>query len=123
VCQRRAGVADHSGSFNGSQRNSGVRIKDPSLLLLIRRSLKPGYIDAGEFVFTTEGTPQGGSFSPILSNIFLHYVLDLWFEKKIKPRVKGACQLVRYADDYIDVVPVVVGGLLATPFVHSLCHL
>jgi len=42
--------------------------------------------------------------SPILSNIFLHYVLDLWFEKKIKPRVKGACQLVRYADDYICMV-------------------
>ena len=81
-----------------------VRIKDPSLLLLIRRFLKAGYVDAGEFVFTTEGTPQGGNFSPILSNIFLHYVLDLWFEKKIKPRVKGACQLVRYADDFICMV-------------------
>jgi RNA-directed DNA polymerase len=81
-----------------------VRIKDPSLLLLIKRFLKAGYVDAGKFVFTTEGTPQGGNFSPILSNIFLHYVLDLWFEKKIKPRVNGACQLVRYADDFICMV-------------------
>jgi RNA-directed DNA polymerase len=81
-----------------------VRIKDPSLLLLIRRFLKAGYMDAGEFVLTTKGTPQGSNFSPILSNIFLHYVLDLWFEKKIKPQVKGACQLVRYADDYICMV-------------------
>jgi len=81
-----------------------VRIKDPSLLLLIRRFLKAGYIDAGEFVLTIEGTPQGSNFSPIISNIFLHYVLDLWFEKKVKPRVRGACQLVRYADDYICMV-------------------
>ena len=81
-----------------------VRIKDPSLLLLIRRFLKAGYVDAGEFVLTTEGTPQGSNFSPIISNIFLHYVLDLWFEKKIKPRGRGACQLVRYADDYICMV-------------------
>jgi len=50
---------------------------------------------------TTEGTPQGSNFSPIISNIFLHYVLDLWFEKKIKSKVRGVCQLVRYADDFI----------------------
>jgi len=78
-----------------------VHILDPSLLLLIRRFLKAGYIDAGEFVLTAEGTPQGGNLSPILSNIFLHYVLDLWFEKKIKPKVRGACHLVRYADDFV----------------------
>jgi group II intron reverse transcriptase/maturase len=78
-----------------------VRIKDPSFLLIIRRFLEAGYIDAGEFVLTTEGTPQGSNFSPIISNIFLHYVLDLWFEKKIKPKVRGVCQLVRYADDFI----------------------
>jgi len=81
-----------------------VRIKDPSLLLLIRRFLKAGYIDAGEFVLTTKGTPQGGNLSPILSNIFLHYVLDLWFEKRIKPQARGVCHLVRYADDFICMV-------------------
>jgi len=63
-----------------------VRIKDPSLLLLIRRFLKAGYCEAGKIVETEQGTPQGGNLSPVLSNIFLHYVLDLWFEKKIKPQ-------------------------------------
>jgi len=81
-----------------------VRIKDPSFLLLIRRFLKAGYFEAGRIVATEQGTPQGGNLSPMLSNIFLHYVLDLWFEKKVKPRARGACYLVRYADDYICMV-------------------
>jgi len=81
-----------------------VRIKDPSFLLLIRRFLKAGYCEAGKIVATEQGTPQGGNLSPMLSNIFLHYVLDLWFEKKVKPRARGACYLVRYADDFICMV-------------------
>jgi len=81
-----------------------VRIKDPSLLLLIRRFLKAGYLEAGRIVATEQGTPQGGNLSPMLSNIFLHYVLDLWFEKKVKPQTRGACHLVRYADDFICMV-------------------
>jgi group II intron reverse transcriptase/maturase len=81
-----------------------VRVKDPSFLFLIRRFLKAGYVDAGEFVATDRGTPQGGNLSPMLSNVFLHYVLDLWFEKKLKPRLSGECHLVRYADDYICMV-------------------
>jgi hypothetical protein len=81
-----------------------VRIKDPSLLLLIKRFLKAGYIDAGEFVPTKKGTAQGGNLSPMLANIFLHYVLDLWFDKKIRPKVLGACHLVRYADDFLCLV-------------------
>ncbi len=81
-----------------------VRIKDPSFLLLIRRFLKAGYFEAGQIVATEHGTPQGGNLSPILSNIFLHYVLDLWFEKTAKPHVRGACYLVRYADDFICMV-------------------
>ena len=78
-----------------------VCIKDPSFLLLIRRFLKAGYFEAGRIVATEQGTPQGGNLSPILSNIFLHYVLDLWFEKKVQPHTRGACYLVRYADDFI----------------------
>ncbi|MBD1381748.1 reverse transcriptase domain-containing protein [Metabacillus arenae] len=47
------------------------------------------------------GTPQGGSVSVLLSNIYLHYVLDLWFEKIIKPRLKGESYLIRYIDDFV----------------------
>jgi len=79
----------------------GVRIVDSSFLLLIRRFLKAGYMDSGLLVVPDEGTPQGGNLSPILSNIFLHYVLDLWFEKRLKREVRGVCFLVRYADDFV----------------------
>lgn len=81
-----------------------VRIKDPSFLLLIRRFLKAGYFEAGRVVATEQGTPQGSNLSPMLSNIFLHYVLDLWFEKKVKPQAGGVVHLVRYADDFICMV-------------------
>ena len=60
-----------------------VRIKDPSFLLLIRRFLKAGYVETRRIVATERGTPQGGNLSPILSNVFLHYVLDLWFAKDL----------------------------------------
>ena len=75
-----------------------VRIKDPSLLLLIRRFLEAGFIEVDEFVLTPQGTLQGSNLNPVLSNIFLHYVLDLWFEKKIKPKVRGIYHLVRYSE-------------------------
>ena len=78
-----------------------VRIVDPSFLLLIQRFLKAGYMDSGMLVHTERGTPQGGNLSPALSNIFLHYVLDLWFDKRVKRQVRGACFLVRYADDFV----------------------
>lgn len=81
-----------------------VRIKDSSLLLLIRRFLKAGYMEAGQRIRTNQGTPQGGNLSPMLANIFLHYVLDLWFEKRVKPNVQGQCHLVRYADDFVCMV-------------------
>jgi group II intron reverse transcriptase/maturase len=81
-----------------------VRIKDPSLLLLIRRFLKAGYVEAGMREATEQGTPQGGNLSPLISNVFLHYVLDLWFEKRIKPQAQGQCYLVRYCDDFICMV-------------------
>lgn len=81
-----------------------VRIRDSSLLLLIRRFLKAGYIESGKLVRTEQGTPQGGNLSPMLANIFLHYVLDLWFVKRVKPSVAGQCYLVRYADDFVCMV-------------------
>jgi group II intron reverse transcriptase/maturase len=82
----------------------GRRINDPSFLLLIRRFLKAGYVEDGERYVSEEGTPQGGNLSPILANIYLHYVLDEWLEKEIKPRMRGVVRLVRYADDFICMV-------------------
>lgn len=81
-----------------------VRICDSSLLLIIRRFLKAGYMESGVLVRSEEGTPQGGNLSPMLANIFLHYVLDIWFEKRVKPNIEGQCYLVRYADDFVCMV-------------------
>jgi RNA-directed DNA polymerase len=88
-------------SHSGLVKCLQVRIKDPSFLLLVERFLKAGYFEAGEIVETEQGTPQGGNLSPMLSNIFLHYVLDLWFEKRLKKQVRGVCCLTRYADDFV----------------------
>lgn len=78
-----------------------VRISDTSLLRIIARILKSGVMEEGKIVLTEEGTPQGGIISPILANIYLHYVLDLWFEKIMKKQFRGSAEIVRYADDFI----------------------
>jgi len=80
------------------------RIHDPSLLRIIGRFLIAGYKDSGLLVESVKGVPRGGTLSPMLANVFLHYVLDEWFEKEIKPQVAGQCHLVRYADDFIIMV-------------------
>ena len=77
------------------------RISDPSFLRLITRFLKAGIMEEGDYMETDRGTPQGGIVSPVLSNIYLHYVLDLWYEKKVKKETQGYTQMVRYADDFI----------------------
>jgi RNA-directed DNA polymerase len=77
------------------------RIKDTSLLRLIGRFLKAGVMEEGKHLEVDRGTPQGGIISPILANIYLHYVLDLWFEKAVKKQFKGYAQLIRYGDDFI----------------------
>lgn len=82
----------------------GRRINDPSLLRIIGRFLIAGYKDTGLLVESVKGVPQGGTLSPMLANVFLHYVLDEWMEKEIKPQVSGECHLVRYADDFIVLV-------------------
>ena len=81
-----------------------IRITDTTLLNLIDKFLKAGYIDDGQLVKSEKGTPQGSIVSPMLANIFLHYVLDKWFETTVKSNVRGFCELVRYADDFVCVV-------------------
>jgi len=81
-----------------------VRIMDTPMLNLIEKFLKAGYIDDGLLVKSDKGTPQGSILSPMLANIFLHYVLDEWFEETVKNHVRGFCELVRYADDFVCVV-------------------
>lgn len=77
------------------------RIKDKNLLRYIARFLKSGVMEEGQFHKSYEGTPQGGIISPILANIYLHYTLDLWFEKVVRKRCKGQAYIVRYADDFV----------------------
>jgi RNA-directed DNA polymerase len=77
------------------------RVGDPRIISLIRRWLKAGVLDEGELMPNKEGTPQGGSISVLLSNLYLHHVLDLWFERVVKPRLCGEAYLIRYIDDFV----------------------
>ena len=77
------------------------RIRDTNFNRLIARLLRSGVMEAGIYYDTPQGTPQGGVVSPILANIYLHYVTDLWFEKKIRRQCRGAAYMVRYADDCV----------------------
>lgn len=78
------------------------RIDDKALLNLIRKWLKAGILDPdGQVVHPATGTPQGGIVSPILANIYLHYALDLWFDRCVKPGSKGTAMIIRFADDFV----------------------
>ena len=77
------------------------RVRDPRLISLIRRWLKANVLEDEESRPNEQGTPQGGSISVLLSNLYLHYVLDLWFERVVKPRLQGEAYLVRYIDDFV----------------------
>jgi RNA-directed DNA polymerase len=76
-------------------------IKDRNFIRYIKRFLKSGIMEEGKFLESDKGTPQGGLISPILANVYLHYVLDLWFEKEIRRAFKGEAHMVRYADDFV----------------------
>jgi len=78
------------------------RVEDRAFIRLIRKWMKAGVLEEdGEVVHPATGTPQGGIISPILSNIYLHYVLDLWFEKVVEKKCKGGATILRYADDFV----------------------
>jgi RNA-directed DNA polymerase len=77
------------------------RVRDGVLLRLIGKWLNAGVLEAGAISYPTAGTPQGGVISPLLANIYLHEVLDVWFESVVKPRLRGRAFLCRYADDFV----------------------
>jgi hypothetical protein len=77
------------------------RVTDGVIRRMIDKWLNAGVLEDGLLRHATEGSPQGGVVSPCLSNIFLHYVLDEWFENEVKPRLKGKSTLVRFADDVV----------------------
>lgn len=78
------------------------RIDDAALLSIVRKWLKAGVLEEdGKVIDPITGTPQGGIISPILANIYLHYALDLWFERRVRPQVRGQAMLMRFADDFV----------------------
>ena len=77
------------------------RIVDTNIIRLIKKFLKAGIMEEGSIKETTKGTPQGSILSPILANIYMHYVLILWFEKKVKRNFKGKSEIIVYADDFV----------------------
>jgi group II intron reverse transcriptase/maturase len=75
------------------------RVRDGVLLRLIGKWLNAGVMEEGRVYRPEAGTPQGGVISPLLTNVYLHEVLDTWWEREVKPRLKGRAKLIRYADD------------------------
>jgi len=77
------------------------RVEDKRIQRMVKRFLKAGVAEDGSVMVSDEGTPQGGVISPLLSNIYLHYALDLWFEKVYRKSCTGVARLIRYADDCV----------------------
>jgi RNA-directed DNA polymerase len=94
------GFFDHVSHYH-LQRFLAHRITDPRLLRIIERFLKAGVLEDGVMSASDQGTPQGGLVSPVLANIYLHYTLDLWFEKRYAKSCRGKAHLVRFADDFV----------------------
>jgi len=98
--------ADIKGFYNNMDQSwimdfLGHRIGDKLVLRMIKRFLKAGIMEDGELLVSDEGAPQGGSISPIISNIYLHYALDIWFEKVFRKSCTGSARLIRFADDFV----------------------
>jgi group II intron reverse transcriptase/maturase len=98
--------ADMVSFFDSLDRNKlremlAIRVADGSLMRLIGKCLHVGVLDGEAVVEPELGTTQGSVLSPLLGNVYLHYVLDLWFETEVKPRLRGKATLIRYCDDFI----------------------
>jgi group II intron reverse transcriptase/maturase len=99
--------ADIKGFFDHLQHDKLLamlrqRIGDGALLRLIRKWLKAGILEEdGKVIHPELGTPQGGVISPVLANVYLHYVLDLWFEQEVRKKNRGQSRLFRFADDFV----------------------
>jgi len=98
--------ADIKGFFDNVDHNWLIKcleqhIKDPNIIRLVKRFLKAGIIEGGICKETKVGTPQGSILSPVLANIYMHYVVSLWFEHKIRKQARGECYITMYADDYV----------------------
>lgn len=98
--------ADISGFFNHLNHEwimkfIGARIQDPNILRLVRRMLKAGIMEDYQLEPTEEGAGQGSVCSPVIANIYMYYVLAWWFEEKVKPFMRGYCDIVIYADDFV----------------------
>lgn len=98
--------ADISGFFNHVDHEWMMkflerRIADPNIHRLVRRMLKAGIQENGNVEITEEGTPQGSAVSPLLANVYLHYVVDLWFAVTVKKQCAGQAEMVRFADDFV----------------------
>jgi group II intron reverse transcriptase/maturase len=76
-------------------------IEDRKFLRYVKRFLKSGVMEDGNLLETDKGVPQGGSISPVLANIYLHYALDMWFERVVKKQCRGTATMIRYADDVV----------------------
>ena len=77
------------------------RIRDQRVLRMVKRFLKAGVVEEDKVEASEEGTLQGGVISPLLANVYLHYVLDLWFERRLRRSCAGQARLIRYADDFV----------------------
>jgi group II intron reverse transcriptase/maturase len=77
------------------------RVRDGVINRMVGKWLKAGIMEGGQLRYPLEGTPQGGVVSPLLANVYLHEVLDSWFERQVRPQMAGKAELVRYADDFV----------------------
>jgi group II intron reverse transcriptase/maturase len=98
--------ADVSGYFDSIDKTRlqevlRKRVNDGRIMRLIGKWLRAGVMEEGVLTHPETGVPQGGTCSPVLANIFLHHVLDEWFERDVRPRMRGHCFLIRFADDLV----------------------